>query len=96
MDAACAMLQIMRPPLIDPKLERWLELAAALSGLLIQFAVWAAASQQLTATQHGRQAAMCALWATVILLCLVTPTKAWLRYRHACIVTLPGLHSCTE
>lgn len=96
MDAACAMMQIMRPPLLDPKLERRLELSAALAGLLIQIVVWAAASQQLTATQHGRQAAMCALWATIILLYLVMQTNTWLQYRRACIATVPGLHSCTE
>lgn len=65
------------------KLERRLELAAAVLCLLVQAAVWVASAPRLTPTQHARQAALCTLWTAGGLLDALLPEKLWLRYRQA-------------
>lgn len=54
-----------------------------MSGLLIQCVVWAVNAPRLAPTQHARQATLCALWATAILVDVVLPQTLWVRYRCA-------------
>lgn len=68
-------------PLLTHKLERRLEMAAAMLGMLAQSTVWAASATRLSPTQHARQAALCAIYASGALVALVLPQMLWLRYR---------------
>ena len=86
------MPQVSAPPLLKQILERRLEIAAAISGLLIQALVWAATGPQLTATQHAHQAALCALWTTALVVDVVLPQRTWERCRCACGV-IARLHT---
>lgn len=80
---SCPLTTVQRGATLLPnqKLERRLEMAAAVLCLLVQGAVWGASSAQLSPIQHARQAALCALWAFGGLVDALLPQKLWLRYR---------------